>query len=253
MTLERGEAITERQIAEGDSVRNSAGTLTHVKFWRLSRYNPAEQVETIAARRQLLLDIQGVTRTGKPRAWSADPRRYERAGARAVTAPDERPAAPWMLRIYYVSAGDDRVYAEFGGLTEANARALADEYSKLGTRGAASDAECWAVRRPMTLCKGECRDKTGKLRKKAERAACKLCSGSGKVPVPPPAPRGLWRQVRFPSEQAGVGDYIYSCAECGQLEGCEPSCSVAPWNLEDNPDRAVDSHPLGDDVPKKSA
>lgn len=209
----------EQLVARGGIVRNGSTRATgqiqrtFVGFAPMPEWKLAECREERQRRIRALLAVAGLgpdavrPSRGTRRSYAHDPEALAACGDRALC--DRHVAAePWTVRIYYESAGDDRVCAEFRGLTEANAIAIKSELScydllarKNGRRGDAHDAECWRERRPLVECRdGTCRKPCGDLKSKKERAGCEKCGGSGKVPEPIPARKSRYRLVTFPSE-----------------------------------------------------
>lgn len=130
-------------------------------------------------------------------------------GTRALADVQPVVARPWVLRLYYLSMAGERLYAEFSGLTEGNARALRSQHAAtvVTERGAsvdniassALDAQCWSVARPTQRC-APCTVQ-GKLLPPKKRAGCVVCDGTGKVAIAPPTVRHGFRKVVFPSER----------------------------------------------------
>lgn len=209
----------EQLIERGGIVRNGSTRATgqiqrtFVGFAPWPRWKLAEQREERQRRIRALLAVAGLgpdaVRPSRAvrRSYAPDPEALAACGERALCA-STAAAEPWTVRIYYESAGGDRVCAEFRGLTEDNAIAIKSELAcydllarKNGRRGESHDAECWRERRPRIECRdGTCRKPCGGLKSKKERAGCEKCGGSGKVPEPIPARQSRYRLVTFPSE-----------------------------------------------------
>jgi hypothetical protein len=160
---------------------------------------------------QTMLDLDGLRPTPRHRGERRpNPDTLERAGAASLAAPRPAHDPPWILRVYYLSAGGDRCYADFGGLTRADA--LAWEAAHKSPGSAALAVEALPGRKIFEKCYGDCR-KNGRLVAPALRAACEICKGAGKVETPRPAPRHGYREVVFPSEIPGLPEVVdWGCA-----------------------------------------
>ena len=196
---------------------------TWTKIWRehgnttLISWRPeAVTVGGLQAREQLLLDLHDVgkrkTRTKKP-----DPKALEKEGSRALTTTNKTaPKRPWTVRIYYVSMGDERCYAEFTGLTEAEAVIIRDttcpgyRYKATAPHGFIKP-QIWAERRELTLpCKGLSASNpladhyTNRVTSDgsgiclAPAVYCE-CGGKGMLPEPIPSPFPGCKKVTFPA------------------------------------------------------
>lgn len=187
-------------------VRNRSGTNTlvwwHQDLSRMVQEDPHVR-EALAAREQMLLDI-GAVRTPKRSPRSPT---LEAAGAVVLAAaPRERPKRPWVVRVHYVAGqapGDgERVYAEFGGLTEPQAAELVRVWR-------AHHPQSWAVKRPREdTCKrcdgeGEIECETGTVAGGTNTyyLPCHECRGDGRAELPAPTPLEGHRRVEFPSER----------------------------------------------------
>lgn len=213
----------------------------------LITWKPAAYDDKIAhaAREQLLLALDGLTPAPrKPRARKPDPGALEKAGEAALKdlAKREAPKRPWIVRVYYRSEDGSQCYAEFGGLTEAEAttchsywsgtipRAKWDGKTWVDERDTRPEPQIWSVKRRTEQCRSCCG--TGGAQDPEDIAMwkrCETCEGKALVDEPIPAPKRGWRKVVFPSERQD--EVAWSCPECGKEGPCASRCSVAPWNL----------------------
>jgi hypothetical protein len=149
------------------------------------------------AREQLLLDLHDVgkhrTRTKKP-----DPKALEKAGSRALTT--------------NVSMGDERCYAGFTGLTEAEAVTSRDTTCpgsniyrhEANPPHSVPKPQIWTERRKLTLpCPGLAA--SNPLADHYTSGTCLApavyceCGGKGMLPKPIPSPFPGWKKVTFPA------------------------------------------------------
>lgn len=214
-----------RMTREGGPFKNRNGGTTVVTFYAWPDFkldevpgvdDDGKPLPTLRARRTALLcEVADVSRSRRlNRSYAADPDALSERGRKFLTSTPDVVKDPWSVRIYYLAAAGDQVYAEFGGLTEDHARELVRQHERdrygihVARRASAADhAECWRERRPLVPCRGTCRlpgkgATPGRLKPKAERAKCLDCKGSAKVPEWIPFAREDWRKVVFPSEIA---------------------------------------------------
>lgn len=150
--------------------------------------------------------------------------RMEAAGAAAVVAEDQAKGSSarcWLVRIYYISAGDELLCFDAGPYVSAVASRVASENAQ---------PEVYVPPAGKTRRKDEPMYKSAteipqpEAFKRDEIGADAIAQGCVRRPA-----AGA-RLVRLPSQSRD--GYEYSCAECRELEGCQPDCSVAPWNID---------------------
>lgn len=152
------------------------------------RFAPEAEPEAVERVRAQMHKLARYTRERAPK--------LEANGARVLEAERKKqPVYPWTVRLYYESMGGEILAAEFGGLTEPEARTIA----------VGRDADVWGGRPKRTeRCPGPPKDwpVAPQLANKpctSERWC--LCDGHGYVFPDPPHVRRDARIVVFPSEQ----------------------------------------------------
>ncbi len=121
-----------------------------------------------------------------------------------------------MFRVYYESMAGQKLYAEFGDLTEDRANALRKEHGGAFKGSMALNAECWSVKRPFANCR-VCTVK-GELLPPSKRVGCQTCLGRGKVPIPVPLAKHGFRKVVFPSQVVDNREALHFPNDCFATE-----------------------------------